>query len=110
MRIRKETDNMNSEELELVAKASDALAHPARVAIFRYIYAANMRREPVCNKSLVEAFGYAQSTVSQHMSKLTGSGLVEVQKKGPAAFYYVNVGLLAKYLGTVKKLNEQPAG
>ena len=105
MRIRKETDNMNSEELELVATASDALAHPARVAIFRYIYTANMRREPVCNKTLVEATGYAQATVSQHMSKLTGSGLVEAQKKGTSAFYYVNVGLLAQYLAAVKKLN-----
>ena len=97
---------MDREELELVAKASDALAHPARVAIFRYIYTANMRREAVCNKTLVAAFGYAQSTVSQHMGKLTGSGLIEVQKKGTASYYYVNVGLLAKYLGTVKKLNE----
>ena len=106
MRIRKETDILNKEEVELIAQCSDALAHPARVEIFRFIYRANMARQTVCNKDVVEAFDYAQATVSQHLSRLVGSGLVECQKRGSRACYFVSLGILAKYLAAVKKLNE----
>ena len=79
MRIRKETDILDREEIDLIAECSDALAHPARVEIFRFIYKANMDRKTVCNKDVVEAFDYAQATVSQHLSKLVGCGLADVQ-------------------------------
>lgn len=106
MRIRKETDIMEQEEIALIAKCSDALGHPARVKIFRFIYTENMHRRTVCNKDVVEATGYAQATVSQHLSKLTYSGLVETQKKETYSYYYVNIGTLGKYLNAVKKLNQ----
>ena len=92
-------------EIQLIAGASDALAHPARVEIFRYIYSQNMKRTPVCTKDLVEQFDYSQATVSQHMKKLTVSGLVNAERKGTYSYYYVNLGMLAKYLDAVKKLN-----
>ena len=106
MRIRKETDSLEKEEIELIAQCSDALAHPARIGIFRFIYKANMARETVCNKDIVEAFDYAQATVSQHLSRLVGSGLLETQKKSSRTYYFVNLGVLQKYLNAVKKLNE----
>ena len=106
MRIRKETDILDREEIDLIAQCSDALAHPARVEIFRFIYRANMARETVCNKDVVEAFDYAQATVSQHLSRLVSSGLLDVQKQGSRTCYFVSLGVLAKYLNTVKKLNE----
>ena len=106
MRIRKETDILNREEIDLIAACSDALAHTARVEIFRFIYKANLHRETVCNKDIVEAFDYAQATVSQHLSKLVGCGLLEFQKKSNRAYYYVSLGTLAHYLAAVKKLNE----
>ena len=105
MRIRK-TNTADQEEILLIASCSDALAHPVRVELFRYIYALNMERQSCCNKELVEEFGYAQSTISQHMDKLSYSGLIDVRKKGTSAFYYVNLGVLQKYLSAVKKLNE----
>ena len=105
MRIRKETESMNQEEVALIAKCSDALGHPARVQIFRYIYKENMQRRKVCNKDIVAATGYAQATVSQHLSKLTFSGLVAVEKKETYSYYYVNIGVLGSYLNAVKKLN-----
>ena len=37
MRLRKEQDEMLEEEVLLIAQVSDALAHPARINIFRYI-------------------------------------------------------------------------
>ena len=103
MRGRK--DVMTNEDFRLIANASDALAHPARVAIFRYIYSKNLARQQVCNKDLVAEFEYSQSTISQHVAKLIHGGLIEVQQEGPKNFYYVNLGVLGKYLNAVKKLN-----
>lgn len=105
MRIRKDNDIYNEEEILLIAKASDALAHPLRVELFRYIYTENIARRQVCNKDLVAEFGYSQSTVSQHMKKLLISGLVEAKKQESFTYYYVNLGLLGRYLNSVKKLN-----
>jgi DNA-binding transcriptional ArsR family regulator len=105
MRIRKETELLPEEDVLLIAGASDALAHPARVEIFRYIYTQNMKRSLVCTKDLVAEFDYSQATVSQHMKKLLISGLVTAEKKGTYSYYFVNLGMLARFLGAVKKLN-----
>jgi len=103
MRIRKEI--MTDEDYSLIAKASDALAHPVRVAIFRHIYTKNLNREQVCNKDLVAQFAYSQSTISQHLNKLITGGLITVDQQGTKRYYYVNLGMLGKYLNSVKKLN-----
>ena len=104
MHIRK--DVLQQEDVLLIAKASDALAHPARVQLFRYIYKANLDRRKVCNKELVENFDYSQATISQHMSKLKISGLVDCEKVDTYSYYYVNLGMLGRYLNAVKKLNQ----
>ena len=103
MRIRKETDSLEKEEIELIAQCSDALAHPARVEIFRFIYKANMARETACNKDIVEAFDYAQATISQHVKKLIEADLVQVIKKDRFSYYYVHLGTLNDYLTATKK-------
>ena len=105
MRIRKE-QRIFSPETEIIAKASDALAHPLRVEMFQYIYKENMDRRKPCTKNLVEQFGYSQSTISQHMNALTSSGLVEVIKEKSFSYYYVNIGMLGKYLDAVKRINQ----
>ena len=111
MRLRKETEiateNMPEEEILLIANVSDALAHPARVKIFRYIMQANKAMVTVCNKDLVEHFDYAQATVSQHMRKLVDSGLVQIKKKEKFSYYYVNLGMLMQYLNATKKFAVQ---
>jgi len=103
MRLRKETKEMTDEELVLTAQISDALGHPARLRLFRFIYMQNATRKTVCTKDLVEQFDYAQSTISQHMKKLAESGLIEVKKEEKFSYYYVNVGVLARYVNAVKK-------
>ena len=105
MRIRKDA-GLGRDDIQLIARASDALSHPARVEIFRYIYTENLSRRQVCNKDLVEEFDYAQSTISQHMQKLVSSGLVDMQKKETYSYYYVNIGMLGRYLNSVRKLND----
>lgn len=105
MRLRKEQDEMMEEEVLLIAKVSDALAHPARINIFRYIMQSNRAMVQICNKDLVEHFNYAQATISQHTKKLVDSGLVEVKKKDKYSYYYANLGMLMQYLNATKKFS-----
>ena len=103
MRLRKELDEMQEKEILLMAQISDALAHPARIKIFRYIMQCNKARQQVCNKDLVEEFGYAQATISQHVKKLVAADLLQVNKQDRFSYYYVHLGTLQNYLEATKK-------
>jgi DNA-binding transcriptional ArsR family regulator len=103
MRIRKENNELLEDEIVLIADVSDALAHPLRVKLLKYIMTQNRAMQQVCTKDLVEEFGYAQATISQHMKKLTSSGLVVSKKKEKFSYYFVNIGLLMQYVAAAKK-------
>ena len=103
MRLRKETSELLEEEVLLIAQVSDALAHPARVRIFRYIMKCNKERVTVCNKDVVAAFDYSQATISQHLKKLAESELIQVQRSDKYSVYYTNLGVLMKYLDATRK-------
>ena len=103
MRLRKELDEMQEKEILLMARISDALAHPARIKIFRYIMVQNKNRQRVCNKDLVEHFDYAQATISQHVKKLRDAGLLESRKEDRFSYYYVHLGTLNDFLVATKK-------
>ena len=103
MRLRKELDELQEKEVLLIAQISDALAHPVRIKIFRYIMVQNKKRTPVCNKDLVEHFGYAQATISQHVKKLADAGLLQIKKKDRFSYYYVHLGTLQNYLDATRK-------
>lgn len=104
MRIRKNTGNFDEElDIEFIAKVSDALAHPARLILFRHIMHKNQAMENVCTGDLVNEFDYSQSTISQHMKKLTSSGLVELKKHDRFSYYYANLGILMRYINLTKK-------
>ncbi len=105
MRLRKDQDEMQEEEVLLIAKVSDALAHPARINIFKYIMQSNRAMVQVCNKDLVAHFDYAQATISQHTKKLIESGLVEVKKQDKFSYYYANLGMLMQYLNATRKFS-----
>ena len=94
MRLRKEIDEMQERDILLIAKISDALAHPARIKIFRYIMAQNKKRERVCNKDLVNHFDYSQATISQHVKKLKDADLLQVKKQDRYSYYFVHLGTL----------------
>ena len=103
MRLRKEVDELQEKDILLIADISDALAHPARIKIFRFIMQCNKQRQPVCNKDLVEHFEYAQATISQHVKKLADANLLQVQKKDRFSYYYVHLGTLQRYLEATRK-------
>jgi DNA-binding transcriptional ArsR family regulator len=103
MRLRKELNELQEEEILLIAQVSDALAHPARIKIYRFIMKCNKDRVSVCNKDVVAAFDYSQATISQHIKKLIDAELVQVQKNDKFSMYYANFGILMKYLDATKK-------
>ena len=112
MRIRRNTPEdavLNDEEILAVAKISDALAHPVRIRLLRYILTENLGRRSVTNKDLVSVFGYAQATISQHLSKLIVGGLLEAQRKGTSSCYFARVGKLLAYTETIKKIDSTDA-
>jgi ArsR family transcriptional regulator, arsenate/arsenite/antimonite-responsive transcriptional repressor len=105
MRLRKESDELQEEEVLLIANVSDALAHPVRIKIFRYIMRCNAARQLVCNKDLVAVFDYSQATISQHLKKLQQGQLVQVKKKDRYSYYFINIGMLSKYVKAVNKFD-----
>ena len=112
MRIRKHgpvDDLLQDDEILAAAKVADALAHPARIRILRYIITENVARRPVANKTLVREFDYAQATISQHISKLIIGGLIEVQKRGVSSNYFAKIGKLSAYTETLKKIESPPS-
>lgn len=94
---------MQEKDILLIANISDALAHPARIKIFRFIMACNKKRQPVCNRDIVNEFNYAQATISQHVKKLTDAGLLQVKKKDRFSYYYVHLGTLQDYINATRK-------
>lgn len=103
MRIRNEISKATDENLQFISNISDALAHPARLRMFKYIMQSNQRLEKVYTKTLVEEFGYAQATVSQHMKILVNAHLVETKKEYKYTLYYADLGILMRYLDETKK-------
>lgn len=97
---------MQDEEVLLIAEISDALAHPARINIYRLIMQCNRDRINICNKDVVAAFDYSQATVSQHIKKLVDSGLIQVKKVDKFSYYYANMGALARYLAATRKFGQ----
>jgi ArsR family transcriptional regulator len=71
-------------EAEATAELFKALADPARV---RIVNALATSEDPVCICNLIEPLGLAQPTVSHHMKKLLGAGLVEREQRGKWAYF-----------------------
>lgn len=109
MRIRTEISSkyINDTDYE-VAKIADALAHPVRVALVRYLSEKNNGRgvdNVTCNKDLVELFDYSQSTISQHVKILKEAGLFLTEQYDKFTHYELNYDLLEKFAATVGSLN-----
>ncbi len=83
-----------------VAEIANALSHPMRVALVRYLGAKNNGKgidNVTCNKDLVELFDCAQSTMSQHVKVLKDCGLFITESRDKFTFYFLNRELLKEY-------------
>ena len=68
-----------------IANMMKALAHPARIAILQYLVKSDTC---VCGE-LVEEFGLAQPTISQHLKELKNAGLIKGTIDGASICYCI---------------------
>ncbi|MBP8824590.1 MAG: winged helix-turn-helix transcriptional regulator [Flavobacteriales bacterium] len=69
-----------------IARYAKALAHPARVAILRFLIS---KRSCVCG-DIVDELPLAQSTVSQHLKELKAAGLIQGEIEGTTVCYCID--------------------
>lgn len=108
MRIRSEISSkyINENDYE-VAKIANALAHPVRVALVRYMAEKNEGGgvdNVTCNKDLVDMFDYSQSTISQHVKILKEAGLFLTTRSDKFTHYSLNNHALAQFTNILNLL------
>jgi len=74
-----------------LAKVAKALGDPVRLALVDVL-----RKHPgkVCVCELVPLFDISQPTLSHHLKKLRDAGIVNSERQGLWAYYYVNPNTL----------------
>ncbi|MFB3738612.1 MAG: ArsR/SmtB family transcription factor [Candidatus Velamenicoccus archaeovorus] len=93
---------MSDDEAAITAGVFKALADPHRVRIVNLLATA---KEPVCVCDLTPALGLSQPTVSFHLKKLVGAGLLRREQRGVWAFFSVDRPALAR-MGSVFRMEE----
>ena len=83
-----------------LAGIARALADPIRVQLVDVL---RRHAGKVCVCELVPLFGVSQPTVSHHLKVLRDAGLVEYEKQGLWAYYYVLPGGLDELAGWLAK-------
>jgi protein-tyrosine-phosphatase/DNA-binding transcriptional ArsR family regulator len=84
-------------EILRAAHAFATLGHPGRLAVFRLL----MRFAPrgVRPTEMAQALGLKPNTLSHHLSDLTASGLVQVERRGRSLFYAVDIDTTEALIG-----------
>ena len=78
-----------------------ALADPTRLSMVLCLWKA---RAPVCICDFTATFDLGQPTISHHMAKLRGVGLVEAQKRGIWIYYRLREDLQPATLRLLESL------
>ena len=76
-------NNLADEDIALIAKA---LSHPARIQIIRLL----LDKKTCIGGDIVDVVGLAQSTVSEHLRILKGSGIIVGAITRPRVCYSLN--------------------
>jgi DNA-binding transcriptional ArsR family regulator len=74
-----------NEQQNQLAVMLKAIAHPARIAILQHIIEA---KTCICG-DMVEEFGLAQATISQHLKELKNAGLIKGSIEGATICYCI---------------------
>jgi ArsR family transcriptional regulator len=79
--------DVSAEQAERLATVAKALSDPVRVQLLDVL-----RKHPgkACVCELVPLFDLSQPTVSHHLKVLREAGVVEVERQGLWAYYFVN--------------------
>ena len=76
-----------SDHINDIANIAKVFAHPARVAILKYI---SEQEGCICN-DLVDEIGLSQATISQHLSVIGDAGLLKGRFEGKKKCYCLNL-------------------
>lgn len=88
------------DSLEEIAQLAQALGHPHRIAIIRYLL-----KHPGCIcGDIVDVLPLAQSTVSQHLKKLKDAGWIRGEIDGPKTCYCLKPGVIRRFSEMVEEL------
>jgi protein-tyrosine-phosphatase/DNA-binding transcriptional ArsR family regulator len=84
-------------EITRAIQAFATLGHPGRLAVFRLL----MRFAPrgVRPTEMAHALGLKANTLSHHLSDLTASGLVQVERRGRSLYYAVDLDTTEALIG-----------
>ena len=74
-------------QAERMARIAKALGDPIRLTLVDVL---RKHAGKVCVCELVPLFDVSQSTLSHHLKKLRDAGIVDSERKGLWAYYYVN--------------------
>lgn len=69
-----------------LAKYANALSHPARIAILKFLI---KNQECICG-DIVNKLPLSQSTVSQHLKELKAAGLIKGEIEGKKVCYCID--------------------
>ena len=79
--------DVNRAEAERMSAIAKALGDPIRLTL---VDVHRKHAGKVCVCELVPLFDVSQSTLSHHLKKLRDAGIVDSERKGLWAYYYVN--------------------
>ena len=88
--------DVQREQAARMAAVAKALGDPIRLQLVDVL---RRHAGEVCVCELVPLFDISQSTLSHHLSKLREAGIVDSERRGVRAYYYVNPGALAELAG-----------
>lgn len=85
-----QADNLTEyeEKYQDLAGILRALSHPARLCIVQGL----LKGEEICVSDLEKSLQISQPGVSQHLRRLSQSGLVEGERQGQQVFYRLSEG------------------
>ncbi len=105
MQIRKTTNAKNRDTIR-IAELADALSHPVRITLLKYVHSQTKTgtelRNDVCNRDLVNYLGFAQATVSQHVKKLIEVGILIKTPVDKFSYYRINYEVLKQYVNQIQ--------
>jgi DNA-binding transcriptional ArsR family regulator len=84
------------EEYDAVA-ALGALAHPTRLAVFRFLLRVAPDGRPA--GTVADALAIAPATLSFHLAELRRAGLILARREGRSIIYAANDGAMRELLG-----------
>ena len=88
--------DVEREHAERMAEVAKALGDPIRLQLVDVL---RKHAGKVCVCELVPLFDLSQPTVSHHLKVLRDAGLVDSERRGLWAYYYVNAGAFEELSG-----------